>query len=249
MISSTKAIVLNKKNFGDTSLICNLYSHEYGKISVIAKGAKTIKNTLGAMLQPLNHIECIYYYKSKRNIQIIKEATIIDKFFDIEKDYLKMRYALTVIDIVQHIHYVESPSKIIFRLLNKVLNHINDYENNKTLLLYIFFQLQCLIYLGYYPAIEKCDQCDNKLDSASLNYQSGQLVCNQCNESNSPDLNKFNLKMIDHLMTTHIDDTINNLKFNQIELNKIDDFLYKYILYHIPDIKKSKAFLSLNNEK
>ena len=201
------------------------------------------------MLQPLNHIECIYYYKSKRNIQIIKEATIIDKFFNIEKDYLKMRYALTIIDIVQQIHYIESPSKIIFRLLNKVLNHINDYETNKTLLLYIFFQLQCLIYLGYCPAIEKCDQCTNKLDVASLNCHTGQLVCKQCDKDSSPDLNQSNLKMINHLMTIHIDNTIKNLKFNENELNRINNFLYKYILYHIPDIKKSKAFLSLNNEK
>ena len=160
-----------------------------------------------------------------------------------------MRYALTVIDIVQHIHYVESPSKIIFRLLNKVLNHINDYNNNKTLLLYVFFQLQCLIYLGYCPAIAKCYQCNKKLDSASLNYQTGQLACRQCNQNNKSDLNKFNLKMINHLMITHIDETIDNLQFNQEELKKLDKFLYKYILYHVPNIRKSKAFLSLNNEK
>ena len=109
--------------------------------------------------------------------------------------------------------------------------------------------MQCLIYLGYYPAIERCDQCNNKLNSASLNCQTGQLICKQCNKNNSPDLNKSNLKMINHLMTIHIDETIKNLKFNQNELNRIDNFLYKYILYHIPDIKKSKAFVSLNNEK
>ena len=74
MISSTEAIVLNKKNFGDTSLICNLYSKDYGKIAIIAKGAKSLKNPLGAILQPMNYLDCVYYYKSKRSIQIIKEA-------------------------------------------------------------------------------------------------------------------------------------------------------------------------------
>ena len=73
MISSTEAIVLNKKNFGDTSLICNLYSKDYGKIAIIAKGAKSLKNPLGAILQPMNYIDCVYYYKSKRSIQIIPQ--------------------------------------------------------------------------------------------------------------------------------------------------------------------------------
>ena len=72
MIFSTQALVLNKKNFGDTSVICNLFSVDHGKFAIIAKGARSIKNPMGAILQPLNQIECIYYYKSGRNIQILK---------------------------------------------------------------------------------------------------------------------------------------------------------------------------------
>ena len=78
MICSTKAIVLNHKKFSDTSLICNLYSENYGKISIIAKGARSLKNPHGAVLEPLNYIDLIYYYKPKRNIQLFKEASIIN---------------------------------------------------------------------------------------------------------------------------------------------------------------------------
>ena len=126
MIVSTHAIVLNKKNYSDSSLICDLFSKDYGKVTIIAKGAKSIKNPLGALLQPLNYIECIYYYKSGRNIQILKEASIIEKYFYLEKSYTKMTYALTIADIVNHINYVEYPSKIIFRLTKKSLVSINS---------------------------------------------------------------------------------------------------------------------------
>ncbi len=249
MISSTEAIVLNKKNFGDTSLICNLYSKDYGKIAIIAKGAKSLKNPLGAILQPMNYIDCVYYYKSKRSIQIIKEASIITKFFDIEKHYLKMNCGLTMIDVIQNIHYDENPSKIIFRLLKKMLFNLNNYDKKNVFLLYVFFQLQCLIYLGYCPAIDKCSQCYQLLHSASFDSHSGQLSCSKCNSNSEENLNKKLLTMINYLMNTHIDQIIINLKYEYQDLMKINNFLYKYILFHVPDIKKSKAFFTLKHEK
>ena len=81
MISTTQAIVLNTHQYGDTSLICNLFSEDYGKLSVISKGARTLKNSDRATLQPLNYIELCYYYKSKRNIQFLKEASINNHYF------------------------------------------------------------------------------------------------------------------------------------------------------------------------
>ena len=69
MLCSTSAIVLNYTKFGDTSLICNLYSKDYGKFSIIAKGARSLKNPHGAILEPLNYIDLIYYFK-----QILSDA-------------------------------------------------------------------------------------------------------------------------------------------------------------------------------
>ena len=73
MIASTRAIVLNTHQYGDTSLICNLFSEDYGKLSIISKGARTVKNPNRAILQPLNYIELCYYYKAKRNIQFLQD--------------------------------------------------------------------------------------------------------------------------------------------------------------------------------
>ena len=80
MIASTRAIVLNTHKYGDTSLICNLFSKDYGKLNIISKGACTLKNPNSAILQPMNYIEICYYYKSKRNIQFLKEASINNHF-------------------------------------------------------------------------------------------------------------------------------------------------------------------------
>ena len=245
MISSTQAFVLNKKNFGDTSLICNLFSVDYGKIAIIAKGARSIKNPLGAILQPLNQIECIYYYKSGRNIQILKEASIIDKYFQLENNYTKINCALTISDLVNHINYAESPSKIIFRLTKKIMEAINCSKEKDIEILFIFFQLQCLIYLGYKPIINNCFQCDVFLNSAKFDFLNGQLACNKCSNSKLK-LDDECLKIINFLMKTHIDKIINSFKFKIKKLDLINQFLYRYILYHLPNVKKSRAYMNRN---
>ena len=128
LLYNTQAIVLNKHNYGDTSLICNLFTLEQGKICIIAKGARSIKNPNSAILQPLNFIQLIYYYKNRRNIQTLKEASILNKHFHIDENYDKMFYALIVIDIINKISFHNNPCNIIFRLTQKTLDKIGVFR-------------------------------------------------------------------------------------------------------------------------
>lgn len=240
MIASTHAIVLNKRNYSDSSLICDLFSKDYGKVTIIAKGAKSIKNPLGALLQPLNYIECIYYYKASRNIQTLKEASIVNKYYSIENDYKKMQYGLTIVDLINQINYVDSPSNIIFRLTHKILKSLNTVQIKYIDVLFIFFLLQYLIYLGYCPSIKQCANCNKKLINGKFDYLSGQIVCNQCTDSQLK-IDAESLEIIKFLMETHITKIVNNFEFDIKKCLQINNFLYKFILYHIPDIKKSKA--------
>ena len=63
MICQSQAIVLNKINYSNSSLICKIFTVEFGKVSIIAKGARKKTSPNSALLQPLNIIDVIYYYK------------------------------------------------------------------------------------------------------------------------------------------------------------------------------------------
>jgi len=249
VISSTKAIVLNKKNFGDTSLICNLFSNQYGKITIIAKGAKSIKNPLGALLQPLNYIDCVYYYKSNRNIQTLTEASLINKYYEIEKKFVKMQYALTIIDVINHVTHAEYPSEIIFRLTYKTLETINNEDVNKINISFIFFQLQYLRYLGYDPAINYCVNCNTQLLNAIFDYSAGQLVCIQCSNNKSDiKFDQETLSIIQFLMKTHITKIISSFNYDIKKCKIINKFLFKFMMFHLPDVRKSKALKALYHD-
>ena len=246
MIASTRAIVLNTHQYGDTSLICNLFSEDYGKLSVISKGARTVKNPNRAILQPLNYIELCYYYKAKRNIQFLKEASINNHYFKLKKNYKKLLYGYAVIDIVNQTSQAENSCNIIFRLSHKVLKKINDDKNNNSELYFIFFQIQLLRYLGYQPIIDRCSKCNIKDSVLSYNDNIGQLMCNQCTPAHNDQitLNHNALAIIKFLTLTHIDSIVSELKI-ELNLNDIKKFLYHYISYHIIDGTKIKSYKML----
>ena len=247
MICTTQAIVLNNKKFSDSSLICNIYSQEYGKVSIIAKGARSIKNPSSAILEPLNHIDLVYYYKPKRNIQLFKEATIINKYYNIADSYNKILYSIIISDIINYVSYEQSPCNIIFRLMNSSLKFINQSKESMIMYYYIFFKLQLLIYLGYQPLLTQCVRCRQKISSGLFDNQLGQLVCTKCSKGQTK-LSQEALKTLIKLSTMHIKRIEKELVLSIETLLEIKKYLFKFILYHIPELKKSKAFVSFNNK-
>ena len=246
MICTTKAIVLNNKKFSDSSLICNIYSEESGKISIIAKGARSLKNPNGAILEPLNHIDLIYYYKPKRNIQLLKEATIINKYYNISNSYNKILYAMVISDIINYSSYAQNPCSIIFRLIKSSLSFINQSSQDTTIYYYIFFKLQLLIYLGYHPLLDICSACNKKINCGVFDNRLGQIVCNQCSKSKIK-INEESVDVMTRLSKIHIKNIEDTFRVAPKVLRDIKKYLFKFILYHIPELKKSKAFISFNN--
>ena len=246
MICSTSAIVLNYRKFGDTSLICALYSKDYGKFSIIAKGARSLKNPHGAILQPLNYIDLIYYFKQTRNIQLFKEASILKKHYNISENYQKLICALTIGDIVNFSSYNDSPCHIIFRLIIKSLDHINESKVKHLDYYYLFFNIQLLIYLGYHPILENCYNCNNQITSGVFDKKNGQLLCSLCSDHKQK-IYRESIKLMQILSKTHINQISDFFIFSEKILYNIKEYLFKFILFHIPELQRSKAFIIFNN--
>lgn len=243
MIYNSEALILSSRPYSETSIICNLFTKEYGRLSIISKGARTLKNPNRAILQPLQFIDLHYYYKPKRNIQLLKEATINTHFFNISNNYKKIIYSFNIIDITNQICTIDNPNKIIFRLVKKVLNKINNCQNQEIDLYYTFFQLQLLRYLGLQPLIDNCSICSQVLYDAAYDRSIGQLVCKKCyeNTANMLSLTNNEIKILKYLSNTHINNLIDSITIKEKTFEIIKQYLLYYISYHIINIKNMKS--------
>tara|TARA_B100001996_G_scaffold369754_1_gene343470 strand:- start:48 stop:800 length:753 start_codon:yes stop_codon:yes gene_type:complete len=246
MIYDTEALILSRYSYGDTSLICNLFTAEYGRLSIIAKGARKIKSPYNAILRPLQFIDLHYYYKSKRNIQLLKEATLNQHFFETHNNYSKIIASYQLLDIINQICKIDNPNKIIFRLTKKILNKINIKDSKHIMTYKIFFKLQLLNYIGYQPMIDFCNTCNKKLVDGKFQWEIGQLVCLDCksNDSKNIDLiiDQRNLNLIRYLSNTHIDEINTEISNSNYNLEVINKYLLYFLSFHIINLKYLKSF-------
>ena len=244
MINNSEALILNSYFYGDTSLICNLFTKDYGRISIISKGARTLKNSNSALLQPLQYINVHYYFKPGRNIQILKEASLDTHFYKIQNNYTKLIYSYNILDVLNQVCKLEHPNDIIFRLAKQVLKKVNVCSNKNITVYYLFFLLQLLKYLGYQPILDNCSSCNIKLTSAKYSQNIGQLVCNQCAQQATNTTINFqhrSLLILNYLSNTHIDNLINQFTYDYNLLSEIQHYLLYYISFHVFDIKKLQS--------
>jgi len=245
MIYNSEALILNTCCYGDTSLICNLFTKKYGRLSIISKGARTLKNPNRAILQPAQFIDLHYYYKPGRNIQILKEASINKHFFLIHKNYNKIILSYNIIDIMNQICKTENPNEIIFRLVKTVLNKIDCCHNDTMQLYYVFFQVQLLKYLGYQPIIENCAACEVEIKQANYNFDIGQLTCNRCTKHHNHHkplvLTENLLTLIKKISNIHINLLEASVVYDIIDLESIKQYLLYYLSFHVVNIKNLKS--------
>ena len=242
MIYETEALILNRYPYGDTSIICNLFTRDYGRLSVISKGARKLKNINSAILRPLQFIDLNYYYRPKRNIQLLKEATINKHFFQTHNNYKKIVSSYQIIDIMNQICKIENPNEIIFRLVKRTMKKINLCESNKIILYKIFFKLQLFKYIGYQPMIESCEICGDKLENVLFDWSIGQLICTKCKTKNSNiNFSSKHLNIIKYFSNTHINN-IDQLDVKDKKyLHEIDKYLLYFLSFHIINVKYLKS--------
>ena len=99
MLIATNAIVLKRIPYSDTSVICRIFTEDWGKVTIMAKGVLRPKNITGALLEPVNHIHIQYYNKSNRDIQIFKNANFVQQYPKIRNDLSRIILGLSLIHI------------------------------------------------------------------------------------------------------------------------------------------------------
>jgi len=90
MLEKTKGIVLHSIKYSDSGIVVHLYTSKFGRQSALIRGVgkkKTGKHNI--MFQPLSFLEMEMYYKSSREMQLLKEFSLLHPFYNLYSDIRK----------------------------------------------------------------------------------------------------------------------------------------------------------------
>jgi DNA repair protein RecO (recombination protein O) len=180
MISKAEAIILHSRKHGETSKILTLYTREYGKMSVMAKGSRGVRSKYLGTLETYNHISLVFYLKEGRQLQYLSDASIIEPFIHLHRQLGKMALAAVACEIVDK-NEQEASHPEQFHLLLNALRALNDGEHGLRNIIRAF-QIQYISNAGYEPILDACYYCQkSQLDDLNyLSIEQGIYSCGQC---------------------------------------------------------------------
>lgn len=235
----TRAIVLRKIDYGDSSRIAQFFTENYGKISAIIKGVRTGKSKSGLIIDIFNNVEILLYKKGTREVQIVSEVELIKHYSNINEDLDRMSFASGIVELLSNLTVENENNHKLYLGSAKALDLINNLNKSPRLVFakFLFFFIK---EIGYELEINKCSICGKNLSkemNASINYDSG-VICRECSQDRliQAELNKelFNLLFC-------LSDKKNDIKYDDKLLDKLIKIFENYLRYHINEFKGLKS--------
>ncbi len=185
----TEGIIIKRENFGEASLVLNVYTKEYGKLRAVARSARKAKGKLKGHLELFLDVELILAHG--KNIDTIASSFTVENFSNL-KNNLELSFgAYYILELVDRMTTENYKDEKVFYLLKKVfllLDKLASVETRHCLvfveyyLTILLFQIHLLNLAGFSPELNKCVVCSKPIKSGK-NYFSfflGGVVGNEC---------------------------------------------------------------------
>lgn len=143
-MESTEGLVIKCKDYRETSQLVWLYTRDFGKIKVIAKGSRK-KSKID-----LFNLCDIVFYKGRGELHLLKECSILDPFIKIRQDLKRIATASYFAELLDATTALEDPSPQIYSLAIDVFKRLA--EGKDPLSLRHFFEVKLMQYLGNLPS-------------------------------------------------------------------------------------------------
>lgn len=166
------AIVLKKKEVGETDRLYTLYTEEQGKIRVVAKGIRKPEAKLASQLETLTcgHIIVVKGRGTGKIAGAVAEAT----YPNLRKDFDVLKRVLESIGVFERLVDTDEPDRELYRLLESYLSLsdslVRDGKPEKIDCLSEGFLFRFFAHLGYEIETGTCVISGEKLRSGDRHF-------------------------------------------------------------------------------
>lgn len=227
----TEAFVLKSFKYKDTSKIVTLFTREFGKMNALIKGVRKFSSGKCGVLESMNYVNVIIYFKENRDLQFISAAEYKTSYPEIIKDFEKLKTAFKIIDLINKSIPENEKHFSLFDLLKDCFEILNN-SGSKSYVTYIYFQTELMKHLGITPYM--ADE-DTIFETFLRNIEFTQ---------------KKQLQIFFNKLTNTDLKEIQEFEIDQDVIEKISDIYDRYILSNMHGLTKfdSRKILSELNQ-
>jgi DNA repair protein RecO (recombination protein O) len=197
----TDGIVLKYTDYSETSRIVTFLTPDWGKLSGLVKGAKRPKSRFGSSLEPITHVEVLFYAKEGRSLHNISQTGIIESFDAIKRDFDRLAYGGYIVELCERFAQEGEESSDLFLLALEGLRTLCDWTGDLALLA-TGFALRFIALVGFAPSLEVCARCGGSppaRGSVCFSADEGGILCEDCREPGAAEVGRYHLRLMRNL--------------------------------------------------
>lgn len=237
---TTKALTLTATDYKENDKLILLYSLEYGKITVHAKGIR--KNT--AKLKFCADQFCFGQFELAKvdDRFTLKTCDQLESFYTLRENVVVYYAACAIVEcLVNYTEEGQSEPQVFVETLKALQALTNDAEPLMVTLRYIlgFLQLQ-----GFKLEFDHCSVCGDKRKKMFLDLQRGSLVCDLCRSADSSHVSPRTVAACQMLEGMPYE-KLHNLNFSQDVVKDALRVCNKYISHSFSPMRSLNELLTL----
>lgn len=222
----TKGLILKQSDFGEANRILTIFTKEFGIIKAVAYGAKSIRSKNSASTQVMTYAEFVLI-KTNKDMMSIQNSEIIDSFFGVKEDIVKLSLCVYFSDLVYSLLNMNAPDDEMLSLfLNSV--YALSYKDIEPEKIRAVFELRAMAGGGYMPNMSSCVKCGNTDAISHFAHLSGGIVCKNCSKIGDTPINAEVYHTLLYILSA---DTKKMLSFNasQEVMKQVSEISEKYV--------------------
>lgn len=207
MIVRTDGVILKSMDFRDSSRILTVYTRDFGKQSLLAKGVRGPRSRLAGVTGSLNYVTLVFYRSEQRDLQLLSQCDTVRPWRALMDSLEAMAAAMAICELLNVVVQGEEEHAALFDLLVGSLDAVNGATQNQVNVLYLF-EIRLLDLLGFRPELRLCGRCGKAIregdeGTLAVDVGRGMVACGNCaagghgGEALSPAAHRVLLRMQD----------------------------------------------------
>jgi DNA repair protein RecO (recombination protein O) len=241
-VYKTEAIVLRQRKLGEADKIVTLYTPNYGKLAVVAKGVRRPKSRLAGHLEVLTYTSVML--AQGRNLDVVTQAQVVESFAPLREDLHRLSRAIYTAELVDRFSPEGAEGYHIFQLLLATLRRLAEGARADVVIRY--FEMQLLNLAGFQPQLHHCLGCQRPLAPVPNCFSPavGGVLCPSCGSGavSSRPLSVSGLKVMRLLQRGGFGDIL-RVRIGPTLAQEVEFHLRAYLIHVLERDVRSAAFI------
>jgi DNA repair protein RecO (recombination protein O) len=179
---TTPAVLLRSYAYSDSSRILRFFTRDAGLVGVLARGVRKSGALGGSGLESYAGGDLMFYARSTRELQTLKEFTARRPRRGLGRDALRLGGAALMAELVLK-HAGEESNEPLFARVEESLDRIEACPEAQLIAVVLSGAWGIVHALGYAPILESCVHCGGGLEgeeTGRFDLLAGGVVCAGC---------------------------------------------------------------------